>query len=63
MPFFKMIFSWWNSATWGTWLMTKFRGEPVGTPEPGGNELDWFFSNLAAGHDTLPDRISSEFVN
>ena len=31
MPFFKMIFSWWNSATWGTWLMTKLQGEPVGT--------------------------------
>ena len=26
MPFFKMIFSWWNSATWGTWLMTKLKG-------------------------------------
>ena len=35
MPFFKMIFSWWNSATWGTWLMTKFRGEPVGTDQFG----------------------------
>lgn len=31
MPFFKMIFSWWNSATLGTWLMTKMQGEPVGT--------------------------------
>jgi len=31
MPFFKMIFSWWNSATWGTWLTTRLYGEPVGT--------------------------------
>ena len=30
MPFFKMIFSWWNSATWGTWLMTKLQGQAVG---------------------------------
>jgi NADH:ubiquinone oxidoreductase subunit len=30
-----MIFSWWNSATWGTWLMTKFSGEPVGTDQFG----------------------------
>src|SRR6185312_9261825 len=35
MPFFKMIFSWWNSATWGTWLLTKFSGEPVGTDQFG----------------------------
>jgi hypothetical protein len=24
---------------------------------------DWFFANLAAGHDSLPDRDSSEVVN
>jgi hypothetical protein len=39
------------------------RGQPVGTTEPGGNELDWFFANLAAGHDILPDRTASESVN
>jgi hypothetical protein len=39
------------------------RGEPVGTAEPGGDERDWFFANLAAGHDTLPDRDPSEVVN
>jgi len=27
----KMIFSWWNSQTIGTWLTTKLYGEPVGT--------------------------------
>lgn len=31
MPFFKMIFSWWNSATWGTLLTTWLRGEQVGS--------------------------------
>lgn len=35
MPFFKMIFSWWNSATWGTWVMTKLHGQPVGTDQFG----------------------------
>ena len=35
MPFFKMIFSWWNSATWGTWLMTKLRGQAVGSDDFG----------------------------
>ncbi|MCP5412552.1 MAG: NADH:ubiquinone oxidoreductase subunit NDUFA12 [Alphaproteobacteria bacterium] len=31
MPFFSMIFSWWNSATWGTWVTTWLRGSPVGS--------------------------------
>jgi len=35
MSFFKMMFSWWNSATWATWLMTKLRGELVGTDQFG----------------------------
>ena len=30
MSLFKMIFSWWNSATWGTLLTTWLRGEPGG---------------------------------
>jgi Ca2+-binding RTX toxin-like protein len=41
----------------------KLRGEPVGTPEPGGNELDWFFANLASGHDTIADLDPNEIVN
>ena len=35
MPFFKMIFSWWNSATWGTWLTTWTQGVAVGTDQFG----------------------------
>jgi NADH:ubiquinone oxidoreductase subunit len=31
MSLFKMIFSWWNSATWGTLLTTWLRGVAVGT--------------------------------
>ena len=31
-----MIFSWWNSATLGTWLLTTWlHGEPVGTDDFG----------------------------
>jgi hypothetical protein len=37
------------------------RGDPGS--EPGGNELDWFFANLATGHDTIPDKDPSEVVN
>ncbi len=53
---------------WGTTVLDNgaantLRGQPAGTPEPGGAELDWFFANLAAGHDSLPDRIASEVVN
>ena len=33
----------------------------VGTAEPGGNELDWFFANLAKN--SLPDRDPNEAVN
>src|SRR5258705_14012833 len=33
MSFFKMIFSWWNSATWGTLLTTWLSGSPVGTDD------------------------------
>ncbi len=35
MSFFKMIFSWWNSATWGTLLTTWLNGSPVGTDDFG----------------------------
>jgi NADH:ubiquinone oxidoreductase subunit len=31
MSLFKMIFSWWNSATWGTLLNTALTGSAVGT--------------------------------
>ena len=31
MRVFKMIFSWWHSATMGTWMTTWLRGEAVGT--------------------------------
>ena len=31
MSLFKMLFSWWNSATWGTLLTTRLYGEAVGT--------------------------------
>ncbi len=33
--FFLGIFTWWNSATWGTWLWTWLHGEHVGTDEQG----------------------------
>jgi len=35
MLFLKMIFSWWNSATWGTLLHTWMSGSAVGTDEFG----------------------------
>ncbi len=35
MSLFKMIFSWWNSATWGTLLTTALSGAPVGTDDFG----------------------------
>ena len=35
MSRFKMIFSWWNSATWGTLLTTWLSGSPVGTDDFG----------------------------
>lgn len=35
MSLFKMIFSWWNSATWGTLLTTWLSGNPVGTDDFG----------------------------
>src|SRR5258706_13796349 len=35
MSLFKMIFSWWNSATWGTLLTTWLSGSPVGSDEFG----------------------------
>jgi NADH:ubiquinone oxidoreductase subunit len=31
MNLFRMIFSWWNSATWGTLLTTWLTGKAVGT--------------------------------
>jgi hypothetical protein len=55
-----------DALVWGTTVLDNhhgdtLRGEPVNTPEPGGNELDWFFANLA--QDSLPDRIASESVD
>src|SRR5471032_2177988 len=35
MSLFKMLFSWWNSATWGTLLTTFLSGSPVGTDDFG----------------------------
>jgi NADH:ubiquinone oxidoreductase subunit len=35
MGFLVRVFTWWNSATFGTWLMTRFRGLEVGTDEFG----------------------------
>ena len=35
MSLFKMIFSWWNSATWGTLLTTWLSGSSVGTDDFG----------------------------
>ncbi len=35
MLFLKMIFSWWNTATWGTLLNTWLRGSAVGQDEFG----------------------------
>jgi Ca2+-binding RTX toxin-like protein len=57
-----------DKLVWGTTVLDNgasntLRGQPVGTSEPGGNELDWFFANLAAGHDSLPDRDPNEVIN
>jgi len=35
MSLFKMIFSWWNSATWGTMLTTWTHGAEVGKDQFG----------------------------
>jgi NADH:ubiquinone oxidoreductase subunit len=35
MSLFKMIFSWWNSATWGTLLTIRLFGSPVGIDDFG----------------------------
>ena len=35
VSFLKMLFSWWNSETFGTWLHTKLNGSAVGNDEFG----------------------------
>ena len=35
MTFIKMLFAWWDTATWGTLFTTWFTGTPVGTDESG----------------------------
>ena len=35
MNLFRMIFSWWNSATWGTLVTTWLSGQAVGTDDFG----------------------------
>lgn len=35
MAILGRTFTWWNGATWGTWLFTRWRGEQVGTDEDG----------------------------
>jgi Ca2+-binding RTX toxin-like protein len=55
-----------DALVWGTTVLdnghaNKLRGDPGS--EPGGAELDWFFANLATGHDTIADLASGEVVN
>ena len=35
MAILDRTFTWWNGATWGTWLFTRFRGEEVGRDDRG----------------------------
>jgi NADH:ubiquinone oxidoreductase subunit len=35
MAILDRTFTWWNGATWGTWLFTRMRGEQVGQDEFG----------------------------
>ncbi len=35
MALLDRTFTWWNGATWGTWLVTRFRGEEVGRDDRG----------------------------
>jgi hypothetical protein len=52
---------------WGTTVLDDggsdvLRGDPANTAlSP--SELDWFFANLAAGHDTIADLKTGELVN
>lgn len=35
MSILGKTFTWWNGATFGTWLLTRLRGEEVGSDEAG----------------------------
>jgi NADH:ubiquinone oxidoreductase subunit len=35
MGFWSRTFTWWNGATWGTWLFSRQHGEEVGRDELG----------------------------
>lgn len=35
MALISRTFTWWNGATWGTWLVTRFRGQKVGQDDRG----------------------------
>lgn len=35
MTLISRTFTWWDGATWGTWLHTRLRGEEVGRDERG----------------------------
>ena len=35
MAILDRTFTWWTGATWGTWLLTRFRGEEVGRDDAG----------------------------
>lgn len=35
MGFWSRTFTWWNGATWGTWLFTRLKGNKVGSDEAG----------------------------
>jgi hypothetical protein len=53
----------WGSTVLDNGAKNVLRGEPVGVPEPGGAELDWFFANLKRGRDTIADLAAAEMVN
>ena len=35
MAILDRTFTWWNGATWGTWLHTRLRGKEVGRDDSG----------------------------
>ena len=35
MAILDRTFTWWNGATWGTWHLTRLRGDQVGTDDTG----------------------------
>jgi Ca2+-binding RTX toxin-like protein len=49
----------WGSTVLDDGARNTLRGDPPGGP----TGLDWFFANLATGHDTIADKLNSEHLN